>query len=253
MEQILNPINGIFNLVSQNERWFPYFSNFAAHCFEPDPLMGEIIQFILHTDDYLLEWVAQYGALVYLLLFVIIFSETGFVVTPFLPGDGLIFTVGVIAGTGALNIWLAMALMIVAAFFGNAVNYQIGRYVSDRVLSGQKIKWVNEKHLEQTHEFFEKHGAKAVVLSRFLPIFRTFVPFVAGISKMTKTKFLSYTFWGGFAWVISFGLAGYFFGSIPFVRQNLSFIVLSLIVITIIPVIIAALKKRPVKKASKVD
>ncbi|MEK7253885.1 MAG: VTT domain-containing protein, partial [Bacteroidota bacterium] len=163
--------------------------------------MGDFIQFLIHTDDYLLEWVARYGALVYLLLFLIIFSETGFVVTPFLPGDGLIFTVGVIAGTGVLNIWLAMLVMIVAAFFGNTTNYHIGRYLSSKILAGGKIRWVNQKHLDQTHEFFEKHGQKAVILSRFLPIFRTFVPFVAGISYMDKPKFLSYTLIGGVAWV----------------------------------------------------
>lgn len=214
--------------------------------------MGEIIDFILHTDQYLLDWVAQYGALVYLLLFVIIFSETGFVVTPFLPGDGLIFTVGVIAGTGAMNIWIAMLVMIIAAFLGNTVNYHIGKYLSSKILEGGKIKWVNPKHLDQTHEFFEKHGQKAVILSRFLPIFRTFVPFVAGISKMDRIKFLNYTIIGGVAWVVSFGLLGYFFGQIEFVKKNLSAIVFALIIVTIIPVIITAFKKRPLKKKAGV-
>ncbi|MFQ5445553.1 MAG: VTT domain-containing protein [Saprospiraceae bacterium] len=215
--------------------------------------MEELIQFILHTDDYLLQWVAEYGALVYLLLFLIVFSETGFVVTPFLPGDGLIFTVGVSAGTGALNIWISIALLSLAAFLGNTVNYHIGRFLSVRILEGGKIRWVNQKYIDQTHEFFEKHGQKAVILSRFLPVFRTFVPFVAGISKMSRGKFLNYTLWGGVAWVVSFGLAGYFFGQIDFVKGNLSFIVMALIVITIIPVITTALKHRLKAKKTNVE
>lgn len=206
--------------------------------------MAEFIDFIIHTDQYLLDWVAQYGAWVYALLFLVIFSETGFVVTPFLPGDGLIFTVGVIAGTGALDIWIAALLMIIAAFLGNAVNYHIGLYLSRKVIDVGKIRWVNKKYLDQTHEFFEKHGQKAVVLSRFLPVFRTFVPFVAGLSKMTRGRFLNYTFWGGVAWVVAFSAAGYFFGQIEWVKKNLSLIVLLLIIVTIIPVIITAIKAR---------
>ncbi len=207
--------------------------------------MGDFIHFILHTNDYLQDWVTHYGALVYLFLFLIVFSETGFVVTPFLPGDGLVFTVGVIAGTtGALNIWISIFLLSLAAILGNTVNYHIGRFLSVRILEGGKIRWVNQKYIDQTHEFFEKHGQKAVILSRFLPVFRTFVPFVAGVSKMSRGKFLNYTFWGGVAWVTSFGLAGYFFGQIDFVKNNLSFIVMALIVITIIPVITTALKHR---------
>lgn len=208
-------------------------------------MIETVIDFILHTDDYLNVIVAEYGALIYVVLFLVIFAETGFVVTPFLPGDGFLFTVGVIAGTteGELNIWFAMLLMAIAAISGNTVNYHIGRYFSSRLLEGRKLKWVNPKYLEQTHEFFEKHGQKAVILSRFLPIFRTFVPFVAGISKMDRAKFIAYTFYGGIAWVIAFSLAGYYFGTIPFVRDNLSFIVLALIIITIIPVIWTAVSQ----------
>ena len=206
--------------------------------------MAHIIDFIIHTDKYLLEWVAQYGVWIYALLFLVIFSETGFVVAPFLPGDGFIFTVGVIASTGALNIWVAASLMIIAAFLGNAVNYHIGLYLSKKVIDVGKIRWVNKSYLDQTHEFFEKHGQKAVILSRFLPVFRTFVPFVAGLSKMTRRKFLNYTFWGGVAWVITFSSIGYFFGQIEWVQKNISLIVFFLIVVTIIPVITTALKAR---------
>jgi membrane-associated protein len=207
--------------------------------------MDVIIDFILHTDDYLNVIVENYGALIYVVLFLVIFSETGFVVTPFLPGDGFLFTVGVIAGTtdGKLNVWLAMILMAIAAISGNTVNYHIGRYFSDKILEGRKLKYVNPKHLEHTHEFFEKHGQKAVILSRFLPVFRTFVPFVAGISKMDRPRFISYTIWGGITWVIAFTMAGYYFGTIQYVRDNLSFIVLGLIIITLIPLIVTAYKQ----------
>jgi membrane-associated protein len=217
--------------------------------------MGEIINFILHTDDYLIDMVAQYGLYVYAILFLVIFAETGFVVTPFLPGDGFIFTVGVIAGTsaasGGLNIWIAILIMIIAAILGNVVNFHIGRFLSTKILEGRKIKWVNEKHLAQTHEFFEKHGQKAVILSRFLPIFRTFVPFVAGISKMNRLRFINYTLIGGISWVIIFGLAGYYFGRIQFVRDNLSAIVLGLIIVTLIPIIMTAFKQRAKNRAAQ--
>lgn len=204
--------------------------------------METIIDFILHTDNYLNDLVDNYGALIYVVLFMVIFAETGFVVTPFLPGDGFLFTVGVIAGTtdGKLNIWIAMVIMGIAAISGNLVNYHIGRYFSAKLLEGRKLKWVNPKYLEQTHEFFEKHGQKAVILSRFLPVFRTFVPFVAGISKMDRPRFISYTLWGGISWVIAFSMAGYYFGTIQFVRDNLSFIVLGLIIITLIPLLVTA-------------
>jgi len=216
-----------------------------------------MIDFIFNTNDYLKIIVENYGAWIYVLLFIVIFAETGFVVTPFLPGDGFLFTVGVIASTtaGGLNIWFAMALMIVAAISGNTVNYHIGRYFSTKLLEGRKLKYVNPKYLEQTHEFFEKHGQKAVILSRFLPIFRTFVPFVAGLSKMDRPKFISYTIWGGVSWVIIFSMAGYFFGTIPFVEKNLSFIVLALIIITIIPVITTVVGQyiKGKKKARQAD
>ncbi|GIV32136.1 MAG: protein DedA [Saprospiraceae bacterium] len=216
--------------------------------------MAELIDFIIHTDQYLLDWVAQYGALIYLLLFLIIFSETGFVVTPFLPGDGLIFTVGVIASSGALNIWIAVVVMIIAAILGNTVNYHIGLYLSRRFIDVGKIRWINKHYLDQTHDFFERHGQKAVILSRFLPVFRTFVPFVAGLSKMTRSKFINYTVWGAVLWVLIFGFLGYFFGQIEWVKKNLSLIVFIMIVVTIIPVITAALRARiAARRAAEVE
>ncbi len=207
--------------------------------------MDIIIDFILHTDHYLNDIVAQYGMLIYAVLFLVIFAETGFVVTPFLPGDGFLFTVGVIAGStgGGLNLWLSMLIMMVAAILGNTVNYHIGRYFSVKLLDGKKRKWLNPKYLEEAHNFFEKHGQKAVILSRFFPIFRTFVPFVAGLSMMDRTKYMTYTFVGGITWVVLLTMAGYFLGSIDFVKNNISFIVLGIIFISLIPVFLAAIKK----------
>ena len=208
-------------------------------------MVETFLEFIFNPKDHLVEFVAMYGIWVYALLFLIVFSETGFVIFPFLPGDGLLFTVGVVAanteGTeGELNIWIAIFLMIIAAFLGNTVNYHIGRYFSAKILEGGRIRWVNQKHLDQTHDFFERHGQKAVILSRFLPVFRTFVPFVAGISRMNRPLFLNYTAVGGVAWVFIFGLAGYFLGSIEWIQNNLSGIILFLIIITIIPTFVAA-------------
>ncbi len=214
--------------------------------------MGEFIDFLLHTDKYLLQWVALYGPYIYLLLFIIVFSETGFIVAPFLPGDGLLFTVGVIASTGALNIWIAIVLLIIAAISGNTVNYHVGRYFSKTILEGGKIKWVNQEHLDRTHDFFEKHGQKAVILSRYLPVFRTFVPFVAGISYMDRAKFMNYTIIGGVSWVFTFCLLGYYFGRIPWVQNNISGIFIGLVIITAIPLFLVAFRKK-IKSKPKTD
>ena len=208
-------------------------------------MIDTFIDFIFNSADYLTVFVENYGLWVYLLIFLVIFSETGFVIFPFLPGDGFVLTVGVIAGTtGKMNIWIALALMILAAVFGNIVNYHIGRYFGIKILEGGKVRFVKQKHLNDTHEFFERHGQKAVILSRFLPIFRTFVPFIAGISRMSRPKFVSYTIIGAVAWVLIFGLIGYYFGAIPWVKKNLSFIYMFLVVVTIIPAIVAAVRAR---------
>ena len=211
-------------------------------------MLETFIDFIFNSTEYLKDFVNLYGTWVYVLLFVVIFSETGLVVFPFLPGDGFILAVGVVAESTDLNIWFAMALMSIAAFLGNAANYTIGKYFGKRILESGKVKFVKQEHIDQTHDFFEKHGQKAVILSRFVPVFRTFVPFVAGISKMDRFKFLSYTLWGGIAWVLTFGLIGYFFGQLPWVQQNLSFIYIFLVVVTIIPTIVTALRAK-IKKA----
>lgn len=219
--------------------------------------MDVLFEFIYNPKDYLIDFVANYGLWVYALIFLVVFSETGFVVFPFLPGDGFLFTIGVIAGStegssGELNIWIAMVILIIAAFLGNTVNYHIGRYLSQKILEGGRVRFVKQKHLESTHDFFEKHGQKAVIISRFLPVFRTFVPFVAGISKMSRPVFLNYTFIGGVLWVLTFCLLGFFLGTNEWVQNNLSGIFLFLVVITIIPTIVTAYhnwkKGRTVKK-----
>jgi membrane-associated protein len=207
-------------------------------------MLETFLDFIFNSTEHLKDFVNLYGTWVYVLVFVIIFSETGFVIFPFLPGDGFILAVGVVAESTDLNIWLAMTIMSVAAFLGNATNYHIGKYFGDSILKGGKGKIIKQEHLDQTHEFFEKHGQKAVILSRFVPVFRTFVPFVAGMSKMDQPKFMAYTLWGGIAWVLLFGLLGYFFGQLPWVQQNLSFIYIFLVVVTIIPTIVTALRAR---------
>lgn len=203
--------------------------------------MDVLIDFIFNSKDYIVLFVEQYGLWVYALLFLIIFAETGFVIFPFLPGDGFVLTVGVVAATAteSLNIWVAMALMMLAAFLGNLVNYHIGRYFGKRILK-KGSRFIKEKHLAQTHDFFERHGQKAVILSRFLPVFRTFVPFVAGISWMDRKLFTAYTAIGGILWVLAFGLTGYFLGNIPWVEENLSFIFMFLVVVTIIPALLTA-------------
>src|SRR5688500_12939994 len=187
--------------------------------------MREIIDIFLHVDEHLTTFVAEHGRLVYGLLFAIIFAETGLVVTPFLPGDSLLFAAGALAATGALDVWAVMILLFVAAVLGDAVNYGVGRRIGPRVFraegrSGRLERLLNPKHLERTHEFFEKHGGKAVVMARFVPIVRTFIPFVAGAGSMTYGTFAFYNVLGGALWVAVCVGAGYLFGGIPVVKNN---------------------------------
>lgn len=204
-----------------------------------------LIDFVLHIDKHLTEIISQYGALTYVILFLIIFCETGFVVTPFLPGDSLLFAAGALAANEAtgLNIFLLAALMIVAAVTGNMMNYQIGRWIGPKVF--EMDKWfLKKKNLERTQEFFEKHGNLAIVLSRFMPIIRTFAPFVAGVGKMQYRRFSFYNLVGGISWVLLFLLVGYLFGNIPFVKEHFSYIVIGIIIASFIPVAVAFLRGR---------
>ena len=200
----------------------------------------EILDFILHIDKYLDLIIQNYGSLVYLILFFIIFAETGFVITPFLPGDSLLFVVGSFAGKGSLNFWTVYFLLIIAAILGNLTNFHIGYYFGNKLIEKNLVK---KEYIIQTEKFFQKHGGKAVIISRFLPIFRTFVPFVAGIGKMDKREFFIYNFIGGFLWITLFLTLGYFTGNLPFVKENFSLFIYGIIIISILPAVIKAIKK----------
>jgi len=209
-----------------------------------------VIDVILHLDVHLLAWVKDYGIWIYGILFAIIFSETGFVVTPFLPGDSLLFVAGAIAATGELNVWVLVALLSLAAVLGNTVNYAIGRWLGKTFFQEGGARWLNRKHLDKAHEFYERHGGKAVVISRFLPIIRTYVPFVAGMASMTPREYTMYNVAGGVLWVGSLTFAGYFFGNIPWVKGNLTAIIIGIVVLSLLPLLIAFLKSRMAAKAA---
>src|ERR1043165_4934989 len=193
-----------------------------------------LLDVFLHLDEYLANIITQYGTWTYALLFFVIFMETGFVVTPFLPGDSLLFAAGSFAALGDLNLWLIILLTMVAAIGGDTVNYWIGHYMGDRAYN---VKWIKREYLDRTHAFFEKHGGKTIFLARFVPIVRTFAPFVAGIGRMSYAYFITYNLIGGAAWVALFTFAGYFFGNIPFVRKNFEFVILAIIFISILPMV----------------
>ena len=205
--------------------------------------MEQIIDLFLHFDDHLFEWVTAYGAWVYAILFIIVFAETGLVVTPFLPGDSLLFAAGAIAATGALDVRLTAVLLIAAAIAGDAVNYSVGRIVGERIFRpSEHPKWwhrlVNRDHLDRAHEFFERYGGKAIVLARFVPIVRTFVPFVAGAASMSYPAFAFYNVTGALMWVGLCVGAGYWFGNVPIVKENFSLVAIAIVILSLIPIVI---------------
>ena len=209
-------------------------------------LVTFFIDLFLHLDKHLSVVIQTYGTWTYLLLFFVIFMETGFVVTPFLPGDSLLFAAGTFASPAlgsVLNIWLLYFLLIGAAFIGDTVNYWIGHFIGPRAFSGE-IRFLKKEYLERTEAFYQKHGGKTIVLARFVPIIRTFAPFVAGVGKMSYIHFISYNILGGIAWVTLFTWGGYFFGNLPFVKENFSFVVLAIIFISLLPAFIEVLKSR---------
>jgi membrane-associated protein len=204
-----------------------------------------VIDFFLHADTHLLDFVSTYGSWVYGLLFAIVFAETGFVVTPFLPGDSLLFATGALCATGALSAPLSIGLLAVAAFSGNAVNYAIGRLVGPRVFAAtDQSRLLNREHLQRAHEFFETYGGKAVVLGRFVPIVRTFVPFVAGAAQMTSPTFVLYNLLGAVGWVGLCLGAGVLFGNVPVVKQNFSLVTIGIVVVSLLPVAFEYLSRR---------
>ena len=205
-----------------------------------------LIDLFLHLDEYLAHIIAQYGTWTYAFLFFVIFMETGFVITPFLPGDSLLFAAGTFAALGSMNIYLLLGLLMVAAILGDTVNYSIGHYLGDRAYN---IKWIKKEYFEKTHAFFEKHGGKTIFLARFVPIVRTFAPFVAGIGQMSYSYFITYNFVGGIVWVLLFTLAGYFFGNIPFVKSNFEFVIIAIILVSVMPMFVEWWKARRATKA----
>lgn len=209
-------------------------------------LLKSLIDLFLHLDEYLAKIILDYGTWTYGILFVVIFVETGLVIMPFLPGDSLLFAAGTFAALGSLNIWLLIGLMMVAAVVGDAVNYSIGHYLGERAYN---IKWIKKEHLEKTHAFFEKHGGKAIFLARFVPIVRTFAPFVAGIGKMSYGYFATYNIVGGVTWVLTFTLLGYFFGNLEFVQKNFELVIIAIILVSVVPMGIEWWKARRESKA----
>ena len=204
-------------------------------------LLKHLIDFVLHIDVQLKEIVTDYNTWTYLILFAIIFCETGLVVTPFLPGDSLLFAAGTIAALGLLNIWVLLILLLCAAIIGDNTNYWIGRILGQKVYE-KNYKLINRKNLDKTHEFYEKHGGKTVVVARFMPILRTFAPFVAGVGTMKYFKFFSFSLVGNILWVNSFCIAGYLFGNIPFIAKNFTLVVMGIIAISLVPPIYVFLK-----------
>ena len=209
-----------------------------------------IIDFILHIDQHLTELAAQYGVWIYGILFLIIFCETGLVVMPLLPGDSLLFAAGSIAAIGEMNIHLMVVLLIIAAILGDAVNFVIGKYFGEKLFSNPNSKIFKQSHLQKTQQFYAKHGGKTIILARFIPIVRTFAPFVAGMGHMTYHHFLAYNVIGGVLWVTIFSYLGYFFGNLPIVKDNLSLVLVAIIVLSILPGIIEIIRhKRAANKA----
>ncbi|MBB3280769.1 DedA family protein [Mitsuaria sp. TWR114] len=194
-------------------------------------LMHFLVDFILHVDKHLAEFVAAYGMWVYALLFLIVFVETGLVVMPFLPGDSLLFVVGALCGTGMMNLPLAITVLLVAAILGDQCNYTIGRYFGPKVFQWEQSRFFNKRAFDAAHEFYEKHGGVTIILARFMPFIRTFAPFVAGVAEMTRSRFTAYNVAGGVIWVVGLTLAGYLFGNIPFVQTHLSKIIWAMIII----------------------
>ena len=215
-------------------------------------IIQTLIDLFVNLDEHLNTIIVQFGGWTYLVLFLVIFAETGFVVTPFLPGDSLLFAVGAIAANGALRIEWIVILLLVAAILGDTVNYAIGHYIGPRVFSSQ-VRFLKKEHLEKTQAFYEKHGGKTIILARFIPIIRTFAPFVAGIGAMTYSRFILFNVVGALIWVPLFSLAGYFFGNLPFVQHNFEYVILAIIFLSVLPAVFEFVKERRAGRAKRVE
>ncbi len=201
----------------------------------------------VHLDAHLADFVAAHGTWVYALLFVVVFIETGLVVWPFLPGDSLLFVTGALAAAGGMDLAAVMAVLVAGALTGDNVNYGIGRWVGPRVFHYEKSRWFNPKHLARAHQYYERHGGKTIIIARFLPIVRTYVPFVAGIGAMPYARYIGFCLLGALTWVVSLCTAGYFFGNLPLVKNNLSVVIVLIVLVSISPGVYAWLKARSVR------
>jgi membrane-associated protein len=207
-------------------------------------LLATFIDIMLHLDKHLAMLVTQYGAWVYAILFIIVFCETGLVVTPFLPGDSLLFVAGAVAAAGGMDIGLLIVLLIVAAVLGDAVNYAVGSWFGPKVFRWESSRFFNRTAFDRTHAFYEKHGGKTIIIARFMPLIRTFAPFVAGVAQMTYARFAMFNITGAVIWVVSLSLAGYWFGNLPWVKENLTLVILAIIAISLAPLVVAWLRAK---------
>jgi membrane-associated protein len=206
-------------------------------------LLKQLVDLFLHLDTHLSQVIAQYGVWTYLILFLIVFCETGLVVTPFLPGDSLLFAAGAFAALGALDPWVLIPLLIVAAVVGDTLNYWVGAYIGPRAFEGN-LRFLRKEHLDRTRAFYERHGGKTIILARFVPIVRTFAPFVAGVGTMSYPRFITYNVVGAVLWVGLLVLAGFYFGNIPVVRDNFTVVILAIIAISVMPIAVEAVRGR---------
>ncbi len=210
----------------------------------------DLLNFILHVDEHLFEFITNYGTWIYAILFLIIFVETGLVVMPFLPGDSLLFAAGALAAsTGAMNPWLLIFLLFIAAVAGDTLNYHIGKYIGPRVFELDS-KFINKQHLLKTHEFFERHGGKTIIFARFIPFARTFAPFVAGAGSMNYKFFLTYNVIGGFLWIASFITLGYLFGNMPIIKDNFTYLIFGIIILSVLPAIVGFIRHKFASKSN---
>jgi membrane-associated protein len=211
--------------------------------------VSNLIDFILHLDSHLKEVIESYGIWCYLLFFIIIFAETGLVVTPFLPGDSLLFALGTLAATGSVKVGWLFVILSAAAVLGDSANYTVGKYFGLMILKREGAWFLKKEHIERTHRFYEKYGAKTIVLARFVPIVRTFAPFIAGVGKMTYLRFFSYNVVGGILWIALFVFGGFFFGNIPVIRRNFTLTIFAIIIISILPAVIEVIREKRRKPA----
>jgi membrane-associated protein len=206
--------------------------------------ISKLVDLFLHLDKHLNDVIGQYGAWTYLILFLIIFCETGLVITPILPGDSLLFAAGAFAALGSLNVFWLFVLLSVAAIAGDTINYWVGHWVGPKIFHRENVRFLNKKHLERTHAFYERYGGKTIIIARFVPIVRTFAPFVAGIGSMNYGRFIVYNVIGGVAWVAICVFAGYYFGNLEIVKKNFSLVIIAIVLISVLPMVVEFIRHR---------